>query len=93
MIYAVDIDGTLCVERNEWWHYDIAIPIQEAVNKINTLFNQDHIIILHTARFGDDREVTEKWLDKHKVRYHKLIMDKPRADIYIDNAAKRMDEI
>jgi uncharacterized HAD superfamily protein len=93
MIYAVDIDGTLCVERNEWWHYDTAEPIKEAINKVNELFGQDHVIILFTSRFEEDRLVTREWLKKHKVRYTKLVMDKPRADIYIDNAAKRMDEI
>ena len=93
MIYAVDIDGTLCVETNRWWEYDVAAPIQEAIHKVNALFGQGHKIIIHTARPEKDREVTEEWLDKHKVRYHRLVMDKYRADIYIDNAAKRMNEL
>ena len=93
MIYAVDIDGTLCKEEEKWWEYQKAVPIREAIDKVNALFGQDHQIILYTARFEEDRKVTEFWLDKHKVRYHKLVMGKLRADIYIDNAAKRMDEI
>ena len=35
MIYAVDIDGTLCVESGNWWDYENATPIQEAINKVN----------------------------------------------------------
>jgi uncharacterized HAD superfamily protein len=93
LIYAIDIDGTLCKESNEWWHYAKAEPIEEAINKVNQLFGQDHQIILHTARFEEDRSVTRTWLKKYKVRYHRLIMGKPRADVYVDNAAKRMDEI
>ena len=93
MIYAVDIDGTLCEESSTWWEYEKAVPIPEAINKINTLFGQNHLIILHTARFSKDREVTEQWLDKHKVRYHKLVMDKPRADVYVDNDSNRIGEI
>ena len=94
MIYAVDIDGTICIEKPEQWrNYENAIPITKAIDKVNSLFGLDHRIILFTSRFGEDRMVTEKWLHKHKVRYHKLVMDKLRADVYIDNAAKRMDEI
>ena len=93
MIYAIDIDGTLCKEDGKWWLYLDAKPLQGAINKVNALFGQGHHIIMHTARPEKDRLVTEGWLDKHKVRYHKLVMDKPRADVYVDNAAKRMDEI
>ena len=93
MIYAVDIDGTLCKEEHRWWEYDKAPPIQDAIDKVNGLYCQGHHIILHTARFEGDREVTQVWLDAHKVRYHELVMDKPRADVYLDNSAKRMDEI
>jgi len=93
MIYAIDIDGTLCKEENRWWEYEKAKPFQSAINKINALYCQGHHIIMHTARFEEDRLVTKAWLDKYKVRYHVLVMDKPRADIYIDNSAKRMDEI
>ena len=93
MIYAVDIDGTLCKEEHRWWEYNLAPPYEDAINKVNRLFSQGHQIIIHTARPEKDRLVTEAWLDKHKVRYHQLVMDKPRADIYIDNDSKRMDEI
>jgi len=93
MIYAVDIDGTLCKEEHRWWEYDEAKPYIQAIYKVNALFSQGNYIIIHTARPEKDRNVTQKWLDRYKVRYHELVMDKPRADVYLDNAAKRMDEI
>ncbi len=93
MIYAVDIDGTLCKESCKYWEYEKSEPIQEAIDKVNCLFGQDHKIIIYTARLHIDRIVTADWLKKHKVRYHELRMGKIRADVYIDNAAKRMDEI
>jgi len=93
MIYAVDIDGTLCKEEHRWWEYDKAPPIQDAINKVNILFGKGYHIIIYTARPEKDRLVTYTWLEKHKVRYHELVMDKPRADVYLDNSAKRMDEI
>jgi uncharacterized HAD superfamily protein len=93
MIYVIDIDGTLCKEEHRFWEYEKAEPYKEAINKVNALFGRGNHIIIHTSRFKDDIEVTRDWLNKYKVRYHHLIMDKPRADVYVDNAAKRMDEI
>ena len=93
MIYAIDIDGTLCKEEGRWWEYEKAKPYKGAIKKVNALFSQGHHIFIHTSRFESDRGVTKKWLDENKVRYHKLVMDKPRADIYVDNSARRMEEI
>jgi len=93
MVYVVDIDGTLCKEEERWWEYDKAEPYTDAIKKINELFNKGHKIIIYTSRYGKDIGVTKEWLDKHKVRYHTLAMDKPRGDVYIDNSAKRVDEL
>ena len=93
MIYAVDLDGTLCVEEHRWWEYENAPPIPEAIKKINALFGKGNHIIIYTARPEKDRAVTRDWLNEHRVRYHQLVMDKLRADVYIDNDSKRMDEI
>ena len=42
---------------------------------------------MFTARFEQDRKVTKKWLKTHKVPYHRLILDKPQYDIFIDDKA------
>jgi uncharacterized HAD superfamily protein len=87
-IYAVDIDGTLCVERKEFWNYDNATPIPETIEKINALYdNKNNTIVIYTARFHDDKEVTRKWLKKHGVKYHRLLTGKFRADFYVDSNA------
>ena len=92
-IYAVDIDGTLCVEQKEFWNYDKAQPIPETIEKINKLFEDGHTIIIHTSRFEEDRVATTKWLHKHGVKYHRLITGKFRADIYVDSNAKRPEAV
>jgi len=96
-IYAVDIDGTLCKEDNEWWKYAEATPIFENIEKINKLHgeigDQTNLIILYTARFEEDRQVTQQWLNKWGVKYHRLVMGKFRADFYIDSNAKRPEEL
>ena len=86
-IYCIDIDGTLCTEDCE---YKDAQPIQKVINKINTLYEHNKII-LYTARGytskKDWRELTEEQLEKWGVKYHTLILQKPFADYYIDNKA------
>jgi uncharacterized HAD superfamily protein len=94
MIIAVDIDGTLCEDQNSWWEYEKAIPIIENIKKLNNLYHQnENEIILYTARFEENKEVTLQWLKKHQVRFHKIIFGKLRADMYIDNCARRMEEL
>jgi len=91
--YAVDIDGTLCVERSEWWLYATAEPIKKNIRKINRLKRLGHTIILYTARFEEDREVTEAWMKKYRVQYDKIVFGKLRADHYVDNCSLRMEDL
>lgn len=85
--FCVDIDGTICSEGTK---YENARPIKKVVDKINRLY-ENNTIILHTARGyksrKDWRQFTENQLKEWGVKYHKLIMDKPYADYYIDNKA------
>ena len=93
MIYAVDIDGTLCEDQHSWWEYSKAVPIPDAIQKINKLYQEGEEIILYTARFPENEKVTLEWLEKHQVKYHEIIFGKFRADVYVDNCAKRMEEL
>jgi hypothetical protein len=69
-VIAVDFDGTASVNP-------------EAVNK---LYNQkDNVIIIYTARPNSIRKQTEEELTKLGINYHSLVMDKLRADVYIDD--------
>jgi len=96
-IYAVDIDGTLCEEQNKWWEYENATPILKNIEIINKLYgelgDQTNTIILYTSRFEQDRQITQQWLYKHGVKYHRLVMDKFRADIYVDSAMMKPEDL
>ena len=48
MIYFVDIDGTICTDTGG--DYAAATPIQEAIDRVNSLHDQGHEIIYWTAR-------------------------------------------
>lgn len=92
-IIAVDLDGTLCEEMTDWRNYDRAVPIQENIEKVRRLKSEGNTIVIDTARFTEDREVTIKWLKRYDVPFDKVHFEKLRADLYIDQRAKRMEEI
>ncbi len=101
MLYAVDLDGTLCEENHnvdatiDWQgYYRNAVPYTDAITRINRLFDaKKHTIIIYTARWEEDREITRTWLQENGVKYNLLIMGKLRADIYIDNDSMRINEV
>ncbi len=92
-IYAVDLDGTLCTEGKEWWRYACAKPLPGSVKKINRLKRLGHTVIFYTARFEEDRNVTEAWLQKYRVQYDAIVFGKLRADFYVDNNSLRMEDL
>jgi len=76
-IYAIDLDGTL-VNKGK--------PIKKNIDKCNKLYEtKDTMVIIHTSRNSTIRERTIEYLKLLKVKYHLLVMDKLRADYYIDN--------
>lgn len=95
MRICFDIDGVLCgqVERD----YQDAQPNLEMIALVNRLYERGNRIVLHTSRFmgrakGDreeveriGREFTEQQLAGWGVRYHELVMGKPRYDFVIDD--------
>ena len=92
-VIAVDIDGTLTKSQTNWWEYEKCVPDLEAIKKVNALDDGENIIIMYSARFEEDREVTKRWLRKYGVKYHKLVLDKLRANLYIDNDSKRIEDL
>jgi len=69
-VIAIDIDGTAL----------------EYPDKVNELYeDKNNVIILHTARSCSIRKQTELELHKKGIKYHSLVMDKLRADVYIDD--------
>lgn len=98
MIYVVDVDGTICT-KTEGGEYHIAKPFVERIAKINRLYDEGNTIIYFTARgmhSSDDNLYdayesrycqTKNQLETWGVKYHKLIIGKPYADVYIDDKA------
>lgn len=87
--YLIDIDGTVTddVPNEEPERMETCAPYPDALEILNKWYDQGHIITFFTSRTEEFREVTQAWLDKHKFKYHGLLMDKPRGGNYhwIDN--------
>jgi len=87
-----DIDGVIATGTIDGvysdaagWNFNKCDPIPETVDLIKRLKDHGCEIFLNTARFDEDRGVTEEWLKKHAIPYDRLLMGKPHADLYIDD--------
>ena len=87
--YLIDIDGTICddIPNEEPERMATAGLYNDALETINTWFEQGHIITFFTSRIEEHRQVTEEWLKDNGFNYHGLLMGKPRGGNYhwIDN--------
>lgn len=100
--FVIDIDDTISITRNR--DFDNSEPIQIVIDKINELYDKGVYIILFTARGmksqNNDgikaelkyREITERWLNAHGVKYHELLFGKRNADYYVDDKAMHIEE-
>ena len=88
---GIDIDGVLTIET-VGHDYENRTPNKKMIAKVNEWAEQNHMIVLYSARWESDREITIQWLKKYNVKYTFLLLDKPPFDLYIDDIAYRPEE-
>jgi glycerol-3-phosphate cytidylyltransferase len=91
MIYCFDLDETLCTKALNG-DYSTAKPIQEAINKVNTLWIMGNKILIFTGRGSSSGKdwvtLTTHQLKDWGVKHDELIMNrKPTYDVIIDDKA------
>ena len=86
MQIIIDLDGTICTEE-KMFSRSLAKPIDGAIENINKLYQDGHIIIIYTARTWMEFEMTTAWLKMNNINYHQLMMGKPIGDLWIDDRA------
>ena len=95
-IFCFDLDNTLCTTYKN--NYSKSKPKKKAIKTVNLLFNKGYFIKIYTARYMGRSKDNIKYkkkiylkisnqLSKWGVKYHKLFISKPSADIYIDDKA------
>lgn len=101
MRIVIDLDGTICPIKNEGESYEDLIPYEGAREKIETLKDKGHYIIISTARnMGTQQsnlgkvlknigQITLNWLEKHSIYYDEIYFGKPNGNVYIDDRAMR----
>ncbi len=79
-IFIIDIDGCICehIDNENPEKMRHARPYPDSIAKINEWHQQGHHICFFTARTEAHREHTVEWLRDHGVKYHQLILGKPR---------------
>jgi hydroxymethylpyrimidine pyrophosphatase-like HAD family hydrolase len=93
-IFCFDLDNTLCSTSGK--NYKKSKPKKEAIKTLNSLFNKGYFIKIHTARYmGRSKDKLKNKKELHLkiskqlkyfgIKYHKLFISKPSADIYIDD--------
>lgn len=89
MKYMVDIDGTICYNKNS--NYEDSRPDPVRIAKLNKLYDDGHEIHYWTARGGnsgkDWTELTHQQLKDWNVKYTSITMKKPVYDVWIDDRA------
>jgi len=87
--FLIDIDGTITedVPNEEPERMTTCEPYPDALETLNSWYDQGHIITFFTSRTEEHREATTEWLDRHGFKYQGLLMGKPRGGNYhwIDN--------
>jgi len=93
MTFVFDLDNTLCLTKKNvegFWEYKSATPILERIEKVNTLWQQGHHIIIETARGSTSQanwyEFTYSQLVDWGMKFHVLRTGvKFSADYFIDD--------
>ena len=87
--YLIDIDGTICddIPNEEPERMATAKLYPDALVILNKWYDEGHYITFFTSRLEEQREVTEVWLKENGLKYHGLLMGKPRGGNYhwVDN--------
>lgn len=94
---AVDIDGVLASKLENGNYpddYKKKKALPNSVESLQRLKNMGYHVFLYTARFEEDREVTEQWLRDNGFEglYEELVMGKPQFDVLIDDRAIRHEQ-
>lgn len=88
MVILIDIDGTICPEGPPL-DRPRAKPLPGAIEAVNRLTEEGHIVVLWTGRGWTEYVATKTWLDEHGFKYAQILMGKPIANLIIDDRARQ----
>lgn len=104
---VIDVDGTLCPEKQSGQEYVNVEPNRAVVNKLREYKAQGFYIVIYSSRNmrtyqgnvgkinANTLPVLIKWLDQHNIPYDEVYMGKPwqgRGGFYVDDKTIRPSE-
>lgn len=75
-VISFDLDGTIVKDDKRTKVADVMDELFEDPN---------NFIVVYTARSYSIFHETRELLTKHRIKYHALVMEKIRADVYVDD--------
>lgn len=88
MIFYFDIDNTICSSINRSDAVEKVSkckPYRSMIEAVNKLHSRGHTVVLYTNRKKVCKAATLKWLEKYKVKYHKVKFDKPKYSLFVED--------
>jgi hypothetical protein len=82
-VISFDLDGTIIKDNKR-------TRVADVMDKLFEI--PDNYIVVYTARSYSIFNETRELLSKHKIKYHSLVMEKIRADVYVDDKSIGYDE-
>lgn len=104
LVFVVDLDKTICEERQDNESYAEVQPKVDLINVLNALHSNGAVILIDSARNmltqqNDEAKViknvgltTLQWLQDHNVEYDGFRFGKSIGSCYIDDKALRPNE-
>ena len=91
MKLVFNLDGVICtpakgIEFGLVEYVKNSMPIANAIEFMQWLKGKGHEITIWSSRPNDlaVKFATEQWLDLHQVPYNRLLFDRPREPIFVD---------
>lgn len=83
---AIDLDKCLA-HNSPYPEYNLLEPIKGAKEAMDGLQADGWKIIIYTSRPWSDYDKIEKWLDKYKIPFRRIVCGKLLAKYFIDDRA------
>jgi hypothetical protein len=95
-IICLDFDGVINLYkgwRNEGFNVILDNCVVKGTKEAIEKLRKDHLVIIHSTRCSHrgGKRAIKKWLKRHKIKVDKVCVNKPLADIYIDDRAIGFD--
>jgi hypothetical protein len=84
---CIDVDGTIHDDSAGYRWCEFDNPVPGAVQYWNRKYDEGNHITYATGRGDAEYCALAEWLAKWGFKFHRLVMGKVSADVYIDNRA------